>query len=73
MRAALAEAREQGEPFDRAWKLALATVSPSAEMRSLLAETRDAWRRAYDDEPPTQSERAAGQLIDALDREPVAA
>jgi hypothetical protein len=44
-----------------------ATVRPSSELRVILAETEDAWPRAYDREPPSSAERAAGELFGLLD------
>jgi hypothetical protein len=69
---ALADARERGEPFEPAWRLGLRTVRPDAYTRFILEETREAWQRAYDREPPTQAERAAGELFDVLEAEPAA-
>jgi hypothetical protein len=63
---ALAEARERGEPFAHAWRLGLRAIRPNSETRVILAETQDAWQRAYDREPPTRAERAAGELFGVL-------
>jgi hypothetical protein len=68
----LAAAREHGEPFSDAWRIGLRTVKPCSDLRAILADTRDARQRAYNGQPPTQAERAVGELFGVLDGEPMA-
>jgi hypothetical protein len=65
---ALADARQRGEPFDPAWRLSMRAVRPDGYTRAILAETREAWQRAYDREPPTRAERAVSELSGLADR-----
>jgi hypothetical protein len=64
VRLILARRRDLGEPFDRAWEMALGAVPPivggprreRVNHRNLalsaLAATRDAWEAAFNREPP---------------------
>jgi len=47
VRAVLAERRELGQPFSRAWSVAI-HVTGSAEDRKVLEATREAWQQAYE-------------------------
>ncbi len=73
----LAEAKLAGQPFDEAWRQAVASLGPPSggfeERREhataveALRATRPAWQRAYDDEPAERAERAAVALVGLLD------
>jgi len=47
--------------FDSAWRHAGASTNGD----SMLAQTREGWRRAYQREPATDAERAVGVLAGA--------
>ena len=47
VRSILAREREQGQPFSKAWKVALEAVE-DREARAVLRETRNAWRDGYE-------------------------
>jgi hypothetical protein len=58
--------RREGVPFDDAWRVAFPAPQPNganASVRLALAETRTAWWRAYDGEPPTAGEIAAARMF----------
>ncbi len=57
------ETHAAGVPFDRVWSASLRAASHGAPDLAVLGETRDAWKRAYDGEPPTRGEIAAGELV----------
>ena len=52
VREALDAARRAGVPFPTAWHTALAEIT-DAHWADALAQTSNAWRRAYQLEPPT--------------------
>jgi hypothetical protein len=47
VRSILAREREQGQPFSKAWKLALEAVE-DRYARQVLHDTRQAWRDGYE-------------------------
>jgi len=47
VRSILAAEREQGQPFSKAWKVALAAVE-DREARNVLRETQKAWQDGYE-------------------------
>ena len=47
VRSILAREREQGQPFSKAWKVALEAVE-DRERRQVLRETRQAWQDGYE-------------------------
>lgn len=64
LRESLAASKRKGKPWGDAWMDALTWANAGrGEVRELLDATRDAWRRAYLDEPATPFERAAGELF----------
>jgi hypothetical protein len=60
VRLGLERARAAGVPFSDAWPLILAAIrGPDTDAwRAVLSATEDAWRRAFDGEPPTSAEEA---------------
>lgn len=72
LRHALADARDEGVPFDEAWTTAVRALRGDLSERDnglwggALAGTRDAWRRAYSGEPATPADKAPGELIALL-------
>lgn len=68
LRAALADARRAGEPFDAAW------TTVTADYRGLdrytMEDTRAAWQRAYERLPASAGDRAARRLAVMFDRAP---
>jgi len=58
-------------PFAPAWarsvEVALRGAAERDSWRVAFAETEDAWRRAYDREPPTRAERALSTVADGLE------
>jgi hypothetical protein len=64
LRESLAASKRKGKPWGDAWMDGLTWArAGNGEVRELLESTRDAWRRAYLDEPATPFERAAGELF----------
>ncbi len=47
VRSFLAREREQGQPFSKAWKLALEAVE-DRDRRQVLRDTRQAWQDGYE-------------------------
>src|SRR4051794_2322385 len=66
VRLKLSAAREQGRGFAEAWATAVTKDGLPADWLEAIEGCRDAWQRAYDLEPPTAKEAAAGRL-DGLD------
>jgi hypothetical protein len=71
VRRSLTASRDRGVPFRLAWQEALEGVAWSdskisdAERHAILA-TKQTWRRCYELRPPTDAERAASMLSDAI-------
>jgi hypothetical protein len=51
IRSILAAEREQGQPFSKAWKVALQTIE-DRERRQVLRDTRQAWQDGYERRGP---------------------
>jgi hypothetical protein len=58
----LADARRAGQPFDAAWSASLRAAKVNSREYTPVVATRESWRRAYERQPATASERAAAQL-----------
>ena len=61
IRGHLTAARADGIPFGDAWDRALAFAADESDREAVRA-TEPAWRRAYNVEPATGAEQAAGGL-----------
>ena len=59
VRVLLQEQRAHGSPFDNAWKRTLHDLD---EQLAIIRGQKPEWRRAYDQEPPTSGELAAGRI-----------
>jgi hypothetical protein len=68
---ALAAARRAGEDFDAAWEaasaLALGSSCDPNDWSSVLASTEDGWRRAFEQWPQTEGERALSLLHEDME------
>lgn len=62
----LARRRVLGEGFEEAWPRALRTIPydrTGCPLRDAFAQTREAWARAYEGEPPMPGGRACLTLV----------
>ena len=59
VRVLLQEQRAHGSPFDNAWKRVLGGLD---EELAILRTQKPIWRAAYDQEPPSTGELAAGRI-----------
>jgi hypothetical protein len=66
VRLILATLRAERVPFADAWAVAFPPSLPHRDrvaLRAALDATEDAWRRAFDDAPPTAGEAAAASMF----------
>jgi hypothetical protein len=69
-RVSLAQSRERGAPFSRAWKLAMRKTHPGGKLYGALRDTKPEWQAAYDRLPATPREDAVARLAGWLDVAP---
>ena len=66
-RLSLAQSRERGAPFVRAWKIAMRKTHPNAKIHLALKDTKPEWQAAYERLPSTSREDAVARLAGWLD------
>ena len=69
-RLSLAQSRERGAPFARAWKIAMRKTHPNARIYLALKDTKSAWEAAYEQRPAAGCEAALGSLASYQDAAP---